>query len=84
MSDRFPGQRFRRWPQSAEEEHMSLHDPHTPDAAGMNLAALEKSYLAEVRAERPDMARMHALRAAITSARRRIERANGVLPPHTD
>ena len=71
---------------------MSLHDPISPKAAfpgaagtsEADLAALEKSYLAEVRAEHPDTARMSALRAAITSARRRLEQAHGVLPPHTD
>ncbi len=64
---------------------MSLHESHTPYPPSVSeLSALEKAYLSEVRAERPDMARMRALRTAIMSTRRRLEQANGVLPPHTD
>jgi hypothetical protein len=45
---------------------------------------LEKAYLEEIRSAQPDIARMRALRAGITAARRRLERAHEVLPPHTD
>lgn len=66
---------------------MTLYDPQETEraiGAAAELASLEKSYLAEVRATQPDMARMRALRTAITSARRRLERAHDILPPHTD
>lgn len=55
----------------------------TPLSAA-ELRTLEKAYLAEIRSSQPDIARMRALRAGITAARRRLERANDVLPPHTD
>jgi hypothetical protein len=67
------------------EDPMTLQSTPAPVAMSATaLRTLEKAYLEEIRSAQPDIARMRALRAGITAARRRLERAHEVLPPHTD